>query len=178
MSLALLVKRCRVGLELNGFYIFRVFPKTEKEKNTLSEIVTVCKSKVFTRRSFTEVCQPLPWGVERPRLQLTSALAQGATRPRPLSPPPPTPETHTCSAFLAFSFPLLGRGSFFCYFLFILLLFTLQAANYFEATGRSQQVDMVCVLETSHLRHCSLTLAFPFDFSSFVFLPFNPGCCS
>lgn len=109
MSLALLDQEVQIRvLELKMAFTFSKSLSKNRKENTYQRLYAVCKSKVFTRRSFTEVCQPLPWGVRAPRLQLTSRpwpKGHQAWAPQPTS---PNTEKHTCSAFLAFSFPCLG----------------------------------------------------------------------
>ena len=54
-------------------------------------LYAVCKSKVFTRKSFTKVCQPLLWGVRAPQVAAhVLPLAQGPPRLIPSAHIPPT----------------------------------------------------------------------------------------
>lgn len=77
--------------------------------------------------------------------------------------------------------PLLGWFLFLCHFLFILLLFIVQSGKFIlrltEKTARPMKRPNLWDPAPPPANY-SLTLAFPFDFSSFSFLPLSPGCGS
>ena len=152
MSLPLLDQEVQIrALELRmAFTFLKSLSKNRKEKY-VSEIVCG-KSKVFTRKSFTEVCQPLLWGVRAPQVTAhVLPLAQGPPSLSPSAHLPPAPK-HT-PALPSWPSPSLA------WVVPFLLLLPLhpppplhspEQQIYFEATGKIQQVRCnALILETS-----------------------------
>lgn len=113
MSLALLDQEVQIrALELKMAFTFsKSLSKNRKEKYVSEIVCGLQVQSIYQKVLYRSLPTSALGSKSAPGCSSCPAPGPRATRPGPLSPPPRNTETHTCSAFLAFSFPCLG-GSF------------------------------------------------------------------